>query len=45
MSRWSLKCVVYLMGLLTHSEADAAAQTAATTGGVVKVIKDVEYTD
>lgn len=37
--------VVYLMGLLTHSEADAAAQTAATTGGVDKVVKVVEYTD
>jgi osmotically-inducible protein OsmY len=37
--------VVYLMGLLTHSGADAAAQTAATTGGVLKVVKLVEYTD
>ena len=37
--------VVYLMGLLSHSEADAAAQTAATTGGVSRVVKVVEYTD
>lgn len=37
--------VVYLMGLLTHSEADAAAQTAATTAGVLKVVKLIEYTD
>src|ERR1700690_288945 len=37
--------VVYLLGLLSHSEADAAAQTAATTGGVARVVKVVEYTD
>lgn len=37
--------VVYLMGLLTHAEADEAAQVAATTGGVVRVVKVVEYTD
>jgi osmotically-inducible protein OsmY len=37
--------VVYLMGLLTHAEADQAAQIAATTGGVVKVVKVVEYID
>jgi osmotically-inducible protein OsmY len=37
--------VVYLMGLLTHAEADVAAQTAARTGGVVRVVKVIEYTD
>ncbi|MGA7180017.1 MAG: BON domain-containing protein [Thiobacillaceae bacterium] len=37
--------VVYLMGLLTHAEADAAAHVAATTSGVVRVVKVVEYTD
>ncbi|MGO9443997.1 MAG: BON domain-containing protein [Thiobacillaceae bacterium] len=37
--------VVYLLGLLTHAESDAAAQTAATTGGVVRVVKVVEYTN
>jgi osmotically-inducible protein OsmY len=37
--------VVYLMGLLSHSEADAATQTAATTAGVLKVVKLIEYTD
>jgi osmotically-inducible protein OsmY len=37
--------VVYLMGLLTHSEAEAAAQTAATTAGVLRVVKVIEYTD
>jgi osmotically-inducible protein OsmY len=37
--------VVYLMGLLTHAEADAAAQVAARTSGVVRVVKVVEYTD
>jgi osmotically-inducible protein OsmY len=37
--------VVYIMGLLTHAEADEAAQVAATTGGVVRVVKVVEYID
>jgi osmotically-inducible protein OsmY len=37
--------VVYLMGLLTHAEADKAAEIAATTGGVVKVVKVIEYID
>ncbi|MGA7178798.1 MAG: BON domain-containing protein [Thiobacillaceae bacterium] len=37
--------VVYLMGLLTHAEADKAAEVAATSGGVVKVVKVIEYTD
>src|SRR5690349_21536585 len=37
--------VVYLMGLLRHAEADAAAQIAATTSGVVRVVKLFEYID
>ncbi|MGO9443904.1 MAG: BON domain-containing protein [Thiobacillaceae bacterium] len=37
--------VVYLMGLLTHAEANVAAQVAARTNGVVRVVKVVEYTD
>lgn len=35
--------VVYLMGLVTREEGDAAAQIAATTSGVVKVVKLFEY--
>lgn len=35
--------VVYLMGLLTTAQADAAAEVARTTGGVQKVVKAVEY--
>ena len=35
--------VVYLMGLVTHAEGDAAAQIAATTSGVVRVVKLFEY--
>lgn len=37
--------VVYLMGLVTHKEADEAAEIASTTGGVRKVVKVFEYTD
>jgi osmotically-inducible protein OsmY len=37
--------VVYLMGVVTHEQADAAAQVAATTRGVVRVVKVAEYTD
>lgn len=37
--------VVYLMGLVTKSEADTAAQIAATTSGVVRVVKLFEYID
>ncbi len=36
---------VYLMGLVTRAEAEEAAQTAATTGGVEKVVKVFEYLD
>ena len=37
--------VVYLMGLVRHSEADAAVQIARTTSGVVRVVKMFEYVD
>lgn len=37
--------VVYLMGLLTHAEAEAAAEVASLTGGVTKVVKLFEYID
>ncbi len=36
---------VFLMGLVTRTEAEAAAQTAATTSGVQRVVKVFEYTD
>jgi len=36
--------VVYLMGIVRSNEADAAAQIASTTQGVVRVIKVFEYT-
>lgn len=35
--------VVYLMGLLTHAEADAAAEVASTTSGVTRVVTLFEY--
>ena len=37
--------VVYLMGLVRHAEADTAVQIAATTSGVVRVVKLFEYID
>ncbi len=37
--------VVYLMGLVTHAEADAATQIAATTSGVARVVKLFQYID
>lgn len=36
---------VYLLGLVYHKEADAAADIAATTGGVQRVVKVFEYLD
>ncbi len=36
---------VYLMGLVYHKEADAAAEIASTTSGVQRVIKVFEYLD
>jgi osmotically-inducible protein OsmY len=35
--------VVYLLGLVTQAEADAAVEVARTTGGVRKVVKVFEY--
>ena len=35
--------IVYLMGLVTRSEGDAAASVASTTSGVRKVVKVFEY--
>jgi osmotically-inducible protein OsmY len=35
--------VVYLMGLVTREEGDAAAEVARTTGGVGSVVKVFEY--
>lgn len=35
----------FLMGLVTRAEAESAAQTAATTSGVQKVVKVFEYID
>jgi osmotically-inducible protein OsmY len=37
--------VVYLMGLVRRPEIDAAAQIAASTKGVARVVKVVEYID
>ncbi len=36
---------VYLMGLVTRAEGDAATRTAATTSGVQRVVKVFEYLD
>jgi osmotically-inducible protein OsmY len=36
---------VYLMGLVTRSEAASATQTAATTSGVKRVVKVFEFLD
>jgi osmotically-inducible protein OsmY len=35
--------VVYLLGLVTHEEADAATEIARGTGGVTKVVRVFEY--
>jgi osmotically-inducible protein OsmY len=37
--------VVYLMGLVKHAEGDAAAELAAGTSGVKRVVKVFEYID
>lgn len=37
--------VVYLMGLVTKIEAEAATNTARKTGGVARVVKVFEYID
>jgi osmotically-inducible protein OsmY len=36
--------IVYLMGIVTRGEADAAAELAATTSGVVRVVRLFEIT-
>ena len=36
--------VVYLMGIVTQQEGDAAAEVARTTSGVLRVVKVFEYT-
>lgn len=37
--------IVYLLGLVTHQEADNAVEVARTTSGVRKVVKMFEYLD
>ena len=39
------KGVVYLMGLVSHQEAEIATNIARETGGVQKVVKLFQYTD
>jgi osmotically-inducible protein OsmY len=39
------RSVVYLMGIVPRSEAEQAAQVAATTSGVARVVKVFEYKD
>jgi osmotically-inducible protein OsmY len=39
------RSVVYLMGIVSRQEGDAAAQVAATTEGVARVVKLFEYSD
>ncbi len=36
---------VYLLGIVSHKEGDAAIQLASKTGGVMKVVDLFEYTD
>ena len=37
--------IVYLMGILTHSEADTVTNAARQVGGVQKIVKLFEYLD
>ena len=37
--------IVYLLGLATHAEADAASEIASTTSDVKKVVRVFEYID
>jgi osmotically-inducible protein OsmY len=37
--------VVYLMGIVTRDEAEAAAEIARTTSGVTRVVKAFDYVD
>jgi osmotically-inducible protein OsmY len=39
------RSTVYLMGIVTRDEGNAAAQIAATTSGVARVVKVFEYTN
>ena len=39
------KGVVFLMGIVSHSEADIATEITRQTGGVQKVVKLFQYTD
>jgi len=39
------RSVVYLMGIVSRKDGDAAAQVAATTEGVARVVKLFQYTD
>ncbi len=39
------KGVVYLMGIVSHAEAEVATEIARQTGGVQKVVKLFQYTD
>jgi osmotically-inducible protein OsmY len=39
------RSVVYLMGIVSRQEGDDAAQIAATTSGVARVVKVFEYTN
>ena len=37
--------IVYLMGMVSHAEADAVVEVARDDDGVEKVVKVFEYTD
>jgi osmotically-inducible protein OsmY len=37
--------IVYLLGLVTHAEANIAAEIASTTNDVKKVVRVFEYID
>ncbi len=39
------KGIVFLLGLVTHADANAASEIASTTGGVQKVVRVFEYID
>jgi osmotically-inducible protein OsmY len=36
---------VFMMGIVSHSEADAAVDAAGTVSGVQKIVKVFEYSD
>jgi osmotically-inducible protein OsmY len=37
--------IVYLMGLVTHAEAERVVDVVRTSAGVQRVVKIFEYTD